>query len=83
MARKAAEPSSMMGRGILLSAVGIILRWQDRVMFYVLACGSILLTIAFSSHSFESLLGRLARASETATARRASRNTALGPFLSG
>jgi hypothetical protein len=74
MVKKAAQPSSMIGRGLLLSAVAIILSWQDRLMFYVLASGSILLTIAFSSHSFESITGRLTRANETATARRGFRN---------
>lgn len=75
MARKTAQPSSMIHRGILPSAVAIFfLSGLDGLMFYVLASGSILLTIAFSSHSLASITRRLTRASETATARRGFRN---------
>jgi len=73
-AEKTAQPSNMIRRGISPSAVAIFLSWLDRLMFYVLASGSILLTIEFSSHSLESITRRLARASETATPRAGFRN---------
>jgi hypothetical protein len=74
MANKAARPSTMIRSGILPGSIAIFLGWLDRLMFYVLASGSILLTIAFSSHSLDSITSRVTRASESATARRGFRN---------
>jgi hypothetical protein len=52
---------AMISAGLMSAGTAIISSRLDRFMFYCLASGSILLTIAFSSHSLESLMRRLAR----------------------
>jgi hypothetical protein len=63
---KAARSYGTLCAGIVSAGTAIISSRLDRFMFYCLASGSILLTIAFSSHSLESLMRRFGRKRETA-----------------
>ena len=60
------KAAGMISAGILSAGTAIISSRLDRFMFYCLASGSILLTIAFSSHSLETLMRRFARNREAA-----------------
>ena len=64
---KAARSCGMMSAGIVSAGTAILSSRLDRFMFYCLASGSILLTIAFSSHSLESLMRRFAPKHETSS----------------
>jgi hypothetical protein len=63
---KTGRSCGMMCAGILSAGTAILSSRLDRFMFYCLASGSILLTIAFSSHSLENMMRRLTRRSEAA-----------------
>jgi hypothetical protein len=73
-ATKAARSYGMMSAGLVSAGTAILSSRLDRFMFYCLASGSILLTIAFSSHSLESLMRRLARKPETSAGSAGFRN---------
>lgn len=60
---KAAVPYQMISAGIISAALAILSSRMDRYMFYVLASGSTLLAIAFSTHSLASLARRFSRPS--------------------
>lgn len=71
---RTARSYGMMSAGILSAGTAIISSRLDEFMFYCLASGSILLTIAFSSRSLEYLMRRFARRSEVADVRKGFRN---------
>ena len=61
---KTARPYGIVATGILSGAIALMSSRLDRVLFYFLASGSILLALTFSSVSLDSVFRRFRRASE-------------------
>jgi hypothetical protein len=61
---KMARPYGIVSTGILSAAIALMSSRLDRVLFYFLASGSILLALTFGSISLDSVLKRFGRASE-------------------
>ena len=59
----AVRPSHMISAGVIAVSLALLSSRIDKWMFYVLASGSTLLAIAFSSHSLASLARRFSRSS--------------------
>jgi len=57
------RPYQMLSAGIMAAGTAILSSRIDKWIFYVLASGSTLLAIAFSSHSLASLARRFSRPS--------------------
>jgi hypothetical protein len=62
------------GLGVLDAEIRAVRNCLDRLMFHILASGSTLLTIAFSSHSLASLARKFSRVSVSSEGRTQFRN---------
>jgi hypothetical protein len=61
---KAARPYGVVATGILSTAIALMSSRLDRLLFYFLASGSILLALTFSSLSLDSIFKRFRREGE-------------------
>jgi hypothetical protein len=61
---KSARPYGIVSTSILSAGIALLSSRIDRVLFYWLASGSILLALTFSSRSVDSLLSRFGRGVE-------------------
>jgi hypothetical protein len=73
LAKPMAQPA-VVRAGVFHARIRILRTGFDKMMFYVLASGSTLLTIAFSSHSLASIARKFSRASISSEGRTQFRN---------